>query len=111
MRQGDLPTTITTALIEAASRHYDLTSCTLTAYWQTFGSTAGPFGSIGGATLTSFPMAALFDEGEEGPRALVFCAGRLLYEVARPTPATLDLLLRDIAHHNLPPQPGRYMAK
>ena len=75
-------TSITVALADAAKRGYDEKDCIVTAFWQAFGSTAGPFGGVGGQMVTGFPMVVILDRGEEGPRASVYCSGRLLYEVS-----------------------------
>lgn len=45
---------------------------------QTFGSTAGPFGGIGGASITTFVIDAYRDD--EG-NAVLFCQGRMWKKV------------------------------
>lgn len=55
------------------------------AWPQTFGSTAGPFGGIGGQAVSTFTIEAWWD----GSRAVLFCGGRLLkitnhFDAARP---------------------------
>lgn len=47
-------------------------------YWawpQVFGSTAGPFGGVGGQAMTTFTIEAWHDGGGN---AALFCGGRVL---------------------------------
>jgi len=44
-----------------------------------YGSTAGPFGGIGGSAMTNFTMEAFFDDRTE--KALIFCNDQFIKEV------------------------------
>ena len=45
----------------------------ITTFPKTFGSTSGPFGGIGGSTITTFYITAYVDDEDN---AVLFCQGR-----------------------------------
>ena len=46
------------------------------AWPQVFGTTAGPFGGIGGATMTTFTIEAFYDPARG--KAVLFCGKKVL---------------------------------
>lgn len=53
------------------------------AWPQVFGSTAGPFGGVGGAAITSFIIEAWHDGGGQ---AVLFSRGRIIKTTSEFTP-------------------------
>ena len=64
-----------------------------------YGSTAGPFGGIGGAAMTTFRMTAIYS-----PDLAILFAGGRLYGIASPAGVDLGLLNPDEFTRVLPPR-------
>lgn len=69
---------------EEAAKKLECSETALEYYaWpQVFGSTAGPFGGIGGQAMTTFTVEAW----AFGPVAIVFCKGKPIKQVKKFTP-------------------------
>lgn len=64
-----------------------------------YGSTAGPFGGIGGAAMTTFRMTVVYS-----PDLAILFAGGRLYGIASPAGVDLGLLNPDEFTRVLPPR-------
>lgn len=72
MRHNNLSKAIADALAAEADA-LDLDDAQVFAYWQSFGSTAGPFRGIGGAAVTAWPIVLVIAPSREDGHAIAAC--------------------------------------
>lgn len=71
MRHGNLSQAIA-GVLAAEANALDLDDAQVFAYWQSFGSTAGPF-RIGGAVVTAWPIVLVIAPSREDGRTVAVC--------------------------------------